>query len=1116
MLFCCHRSLSATCLIAAVFLEFTASSHATEPTGAAASAGGGALVGEDAFSAEAIAHFEAKIRPLLAERCHRCHGPRNQEGGLRLDSRRSILEGGDTGPALVPGKPNESLLIDAVRYGELYQMPPKGRLPQAEVALLEEWVERGAPWPREEVARPHIAAAFDIDERRREHWAWRPLADVRVPADLPGSSVRTAVDAFLDAKRREAGLAAAPAAEKGSLLRRASFDLIGLPPTPAELAEFEADDSGEAFARVVDRLLASPHFGERWARHWLDLVRYCETLGHEFDYPVTGAWRYRDYVIRALNADLPYDQFVCEHLAGDLIDPPRRHPTEGYNESIIATAFWFMGEALHAPVDSRADYASRIDNQLDVMTKAFLGLTVACARCHDHKFDAISTKDYYALSGYLASSHQQDAMLDPGRRIEMAAKQLADLQQRGRDAFAAGLPTAGEQAAQFASHLLACRAANCVASEPARDEIAAQYGVSRQALERFATELAKPAASEPAHPLYAWGQLAPSHAGDEAFLTRRSVVEAAIRVRQEQAATIATDQFTFEDFDHGFGEWFASGWAFGESPTQCGDWRASDDGPQLLPAGVAHSGRYGDKLRGVIRSPKFTIEQPYIHYRLAGRKAKVRLVVDGYMMDKFTPLLFEGLSFGVDGAEPWQWHVQSVQKHLGHRAYIELIDDSDGYLAVDEIRFASSPAVAPGGVGVTPLVLADGADSAEKLAAGYGRALAAGVDDWRQGRVTAQSEFAQWAVSAGLVTLEDEARAAVGRLAQQAVAIDGDLPAPATVAAMADGSGDDQRVFIRGNYRTPGELAPRQYLEAIAGAHQPPPQRGSGRLELAQRMLSADDPLVARVMVNRLWQHLMGRGIVATVDNFGVLGERPTHPALLDYLAARFRTEGWSIKKLIREIMLSDAYQMASVDDPASQAQDPLNLLYHRQNVRRLEGEAIRDALLAASGRLDRTLHGPSVPVHLTPFMEGRGRPEQSGPLDGAGRRSIYLEVRRNFLAPFMTAFDAPAPASTVGARNTSNVPAQALAMMNDPLVLELCRTWGEHMSAEQHCSLEERIAKLYVVAYCRRPSQAELAAAASFIRDQAVDYGASIDDARPWADLCHVLVNVKEFVFVP
>jgi hypothetical protein len=280
-------------------------------------------------------------------------------------------------------------------------------------------------------------------------------------------------------------------------------------------------------------------------------------------------------------------------------------------------------------------------------------------------------------------------------------------------------------------------------------------------------------------------------------------------------------------------------------------------------------------------------------------------------------------------------------------------------------------------------------------------------------------------------------------------------------------------------------------------------------------MLSPDDPFPARVMANRVWQHLFGRGIVATVDNFGGLGERPTHPELLDYLADRFRAERWSVKTLIREILLSQAYQMTSIGTESAEQRDPLNTLLHRANVRRLEGETIRDALLDVSGRLDPTPFGPSVPIYLSPFMEGRGRPEQSGPQDGNGRRSIYVEVRRNFLSPFMVAFDSPIPASTTGRRNTSNVPAQALIMMNDPFVFEQCKLWAARVLASANQSTDDRISRLYLMAFSRPPSAEERNGATTFLAEQAKYYSARTDDVRVWADLCHVLVNVKEFVFI-
>ncbi|WP_428308794.1 DUF1553 domain-containing protein [Lacipirellula sp.] len=948
------------------------------------------VAADRAFSAEQLEFFERHIRPLLATHCFECHAGENQEGGLRLDSRAAVLAGGDSGPALDLQQPAASLLLDAVRYGDIYQMPPTEQLPAEQVKLLEEWIAQGAPWPPE--AAPAIAAAkpaFDLQARKASHWAWRPIVKPATPTDV-GAAPASPIDAFLLAKLNDAKLVRAELADRGALLRRTSFDLVGLPPTPAEIHEFENDPSPQTRERIIDRLLASPHFGERWARHWLDVVRYAETLGHESDFPLTEAWRYRDYVIRAFNADLPYDQFVREHIAGDLLEEPRRHPTERFNESILATGFWYLGEAVHAPVDARADQATRLENQVDVFSKAFLGLTVACARCHDHKFDAISTKDYYALAGYLASSHQQVARLDPNGELEAGAARLAELHAAGREAI-----------------------------------------VSAALFSQLEGEL--------------------HHADAD--------------VHGDPSEQV------FADFSGGFEHWFRTGWAFGDAPTKPGDWRVRAAQPAILAPGVAHSGRFAERLPGVLRSPTFTIEKPHLHYRVAGRQSKVRLIVDGYAMDPFTPQLFEGFTFEVDGDE-FQWRSQDASRYLGHRAHLEFVDAGAGWLAVNEVRFSENKQPP--------------ADNRSKLES-------MPVPDW---------------------ALQSEPIAGLTSLAQSMRSIDELLPDPVAAVAIGDGSGEHLRVHIRGNYKTPGELARRRLLEAITADDPPHEMPGSGRLELAERMFREDNPFVARVMVNRIWFHLMGRGLVPTVDNFGALGEPPSHPELLDYLAARFIEEGWSIKRLIREIMLSDAYQRSTVGVPASEIADPQNRLLHRANVRRLEGEAIRDALLCNSGRLDRTLLGPPVPIHLSPFMDGRGKPATSGPLDGAGRRSIYLEVRRNFLAPFLLAFDMPAPATCVGQRNASNVPAQALTLLNDPLVLELCGRWAERIVAEPS-STDGRIRELYLTAFGREPMPAEATAANEFVLQQSAERGTNDNDEQVWADLCHVLVNVKEFIYL-
>ncbi|MEM7784837.1 MAG: DUF1549 domain-containing protein, partial [Planctomycetota bacterium] len=381
------------------------------------------------FDSQQLEFFESKVRPILVDRCYDCHGPDASpvEGSFSMVSRKNIIAGGDTGPGMVPGHADQSLIIKAIRYDDVYEMPPDTKMPDKEIEILTRWVEMGAPWPSQTDVDVEIKTGFDLNARKKEHWCWQPIKRYPVPKIEQSDWPCDPIDHFVLRKLEKSGLVPNRNAEKRILIRRLYFDLIGLPPTPEEIQKFVEDDSSTAWETVIDELLDSPHFGERWARHWMDLIRYAESGGHEFDYAIPHAWRYRDYLIRAFNEDVSYKQMVHEHIAGDLIPNPRRHRTEEYNESVLGTGFWFLGEAKHAPVDSRLEEAMTIDNQIDVMSKTFLGLTVACARCHDHKFDAISAEDYYALSGFLQSSRRQEAMLDPGRKIEKAFEKIQRL-----------------------------------------------------------------------------------------------------------------------------------------------------------------------------------------------------------------------------------------------------------------------------------------------------------------------------------------------------------------------------------------------------------------------------------------------------------------------------------------------------------------------------------------------------------------------------------------------------------------------------------------------------------------------------------------------------------------
>ncbi|WP_435009281.1 PSD1 and planctomycete cytochrome C domain-containing protein [Tundrisphaera lichenicola] len=934
----------------------------------------------------AVEFFEARVRPLLVERCQGCHGAAKSKGGLRLDSKDLAMAGGPTGPAIVPGKPGESLLIEAINYAEILQMPPKSKLPDEEIATLTRWVAQGAVWPSggEKVASGQVKP-FDLAERSK-HWSLQPVRDPAIPDVRDAAWPINPVDRFLLAKLEAKGIKPAGEADRPTLIRRLSFDLTGLPPRPDEVRAFVDDPAPDAYEKLVDRLLASPHYGERWARHWLDLVRFSETSGHEFDYEIPEAYRYRDYVIRAFNLDLPYDQFVVEHLAGDLLANPRREPGTGNNESILGTGFFRLHEGVHSPVDLREDGASKVDNQIDVMGKAFLGLTIACARCHDHKFDAITTKDYYAMAGFLNSSRHQLAFLDPPDRIGSKVAEIRAI----------------------------------------RDEVAALFPT--------------PASSEcPVDP---------------------------------DTPDILFETFSGKTFDR----WYVAGDAFGTGPTGAGSWKVRGDGVTPLPPGVAHSGAISDRLRGVLRSRNFPLDRPYVHFLASGKGGRINLVVDGF--EKIRSPIYGGLVVDVNHGDDWKWITMDVAQWAGHTAYIEIDDgatvdftgsrgrirDGAGFIAIDEIRLSDAPPppVAPS---TTPTPIAEG-EKIQTLMARY-RAVEATIPEATMGQ------------------------------------------------ALTDGTGVDVKVHIRGSTRNLGEPAPRQFLEVFGGPEVPAPSDGSGRLELARRVADPTNPLTARVMVNRLWHHHFGRGIVPSVDDFGAMGREPTHPELLDHLASRFVESGWSIKAIHRLIVNSRAYRMSSQLTPEADQLDPSNELWHRRDVRRLEAEAIRDAILAVSGRLDPTLFGPSVAPHLTPFMDGRGRPDKSGPLDGDGRRSIYLNVRRNFLTPMLLAFDYPTPSSTMGRRNVSNVPAQALTLMNDPFLVEQAKVWANRVRTDPRADPGSTIETMYREAYGRPPAPEERAAALAFLEEQCKAYGQP-EDPRAWADLAHVLFNVKEFVAIP
>ena len=983
--------------------------------------------------ADDFAFFESRIRPILAEHCYSCHGAETQRAELRLDHGSFVHEGGESGPILATGDPGASRLLTAVRYEEIdLQMPPRGKLPEAAIADIERWVAEGALWPEEPLPEARGAApAFDLQAWRDAHWAWQPLTAHEPPSVSNADWPRNDIDRFVLAKLDEHNIVPNPRADKATLLRRLHIDLTGLPPSPETVEAFLADNSPDAYERMVETLLASPHFGEHWGRHWMDVTRYAETYGYELDFTIPHAWRYRDYVIRALNSDVPYDQFVTEHLAGDLMPEPRVHPEEGYNESIIGTGVWYMHQAQHAPVDVRVDNGDRLENQIDVMGKAFMAMTISCARCHDHKFDAISKEDYFAFAGILNSTRRDIAYLDRHGERERAVSQL-----RARHAEAAS--ALGEAIGEAVD----------------------------AALEQ-----------EGAVPVFA----ANSKPEPEAWIE-----------------TLPEDAVLFEDFTQGYGEWRESGDAFGDAPTGAMAWAPQGDAFAFAPANVAHSGLASSKVRGVLRSPTFIIEHENILIRAAGDGTQVRVIIENYTLRENTGLLWGPTFQDVKHGDDFHWVVLSdLTKRLGARAHIELLDDGDGWLAVDAIYFSNER---PG-----------------EMPEAASPDLPSALDRWLEGTATSTDTAALNASSLDTMRFMrsiPELRLAV-RESQR------DLPQPIRALAMADGSSIDEPVHIRGNHRTLGEVVPRRFLEAIDGPEPEPFGEGSGRLELAQRMFSDDNPLPPRVMVNRVWHHLFGQGIVPSVDNFGLMGMEPTHPELLDHLAIGFREEGWSIKGLIRELVTTEAYRMSSHPGNAdAEERDPTNKWLHRMPIRRVQAEVLRDSILAVAGTLNDTMYGHSVPAYLSDFMGGgHRRPETSGPIDGDGRRSIYLEVRRNFLLPMLLTYDFPPPDTTQGSRSVSNTPAQSLVLMNDPFVVEQAAHWARRVLEAGDATLAERLDSLYLRAFGRPSTETERILLNAFLEQVYAEFDLTQDEAwtdeRVWTEVCHAMFMLKEFSFV-
>jgi cytochrome c553 len=1069
-----------------------------------------------AAAADKIEFFEKRIRPVLVNDCAECHGAKKHKGGLRVDSREALRRGGDTGPAVVPGDPAKSLLLTSIKHLDPdLQMPEKKpKLDAAIIADFERWIADGAEDPRDSPQNLEADNAA-ILARAKKLWAFQPPRQIALPSVQDETWSPHPIDRFLQHAMEASQIAPAKDADPNTLIRRLTYTLTGLPPSPGEVEAFVECSSVNRHAAVmaaIDRLIASHHYGEHFARQWMDVVRYAETHGAENDDIIPEAWHFRDYLIRAFNSDVPFNQLILEHLAGDQLPSPRR--CEGRNDSVVGTAFLRFIEFNHAAVDVKREQGTIVEDQVDALGKAFQGLTLSCARCHDHKFDPVLQRDYYALYGILTSTRVLMQQLeDPAefhRDDESLRKLKAELKPILARHWKQGLDTWTQALADAREKLHASGDFKIETDPKALPK--GWLGVFRN-----------PEANEPDHPLYPLARMSRVKPDDPvAFDTEWKKISA--RARGEDAKPrLAENAQVIGDFTRGdLGGWFSSGGLI-PRPTTAGEFTLAADGSSIVctvqPAGY-FSNVLSQRHGGSLRSRDFILDGDRIRVRACGeRDARLRLVIENFQGDS---VLFASATR--DMAVPTlRWFDINIRDSWkGRRAYVEFLTRDDkpyrGVVGKDEpgmhrntdgrSAFGAVRVILEKGdqrSTVPPVLTSDFWQTSPaswdalvtQFLAEVRTALEAWGSDWCEDR---HARLIGSLVDAGVF----DNQLADGHPAMPLVYRYRQLEAQIPVATRSPGVIDDPTALdaqlqTRGDWKLSKEIVPRAYLSALGAT--PCGGNRSGRLALAEAIADPKNPLTSRVYVNRVWQWIFGRGLVSSSDNFGALGEPPSHPELLDYLANEFVAHGWSTKWLVRELITTRTWQLAS--DPV--ANDPNNQFYSHAPVRRLTAEMIRDSILRVSGSLhDVPTGGPSIPVWLPDSFLDEYRPK-SGPLDGDGRRSVYLEMRRNFPTDLLRVFDQPRPSKSVGRRSLTTVPAQSLALLNDPFVQQQAQRW----TANQGQPADLRVQQMYLAAFSRNPTESETERARSFV--------ASLGEpsAAAWAEFAHALFNMKEFIFL-
>lgn len=1079
------------------------------------------LVSATAGEAEDLDFFERKIRPVLVEQCFECHaaGAKSIKGGLRLDSRAALLAGGDTRPAIVPGKAAESLLIEAVRYqNQALQMPPKHRLSEPVITDLEAWINRGAPFPGTDPAAPERKP--DSAANNREHWAFQPIRDV-APPEIDGGSPNP-IDRFVAAKLAVEGMTPSPLAPRATLVRRLYFDLIGLPPTAAEVDAFVSDPAPDAYERLVERLLASPRYGERWARWWLDVARYADTNGQDENKVMANAWRYRDWVIAAFNSDKPFDQFTVEQLAGDLL-PTNSVPEEVLFDRWTATGLLVMGPKMLAEQDKPKLVMDIVDEQIDVVSRAFLGLTVGCARCHDHKFDPVSARDYYALAGIFKSTRTMenlDFVSKFNERRIATREDLAALQ-------------AYEKAHAAATNRVeaAIREANASLVERRHAYLGALLSQAVQGGSGSSSEAvtSDPAFSEPLKRL-------------RLFLAQDSGSNSPARLVRDNASSperlanflrdVETNRFAADGPAYVNGKIGSAFLATGSNELAIPHDAALEPTSLGVEAWVrvTQFPEGGDTRRWLVNKNGNEWIEGHYALMIDGSRAGAYLNIGGGRENVFA------VWTGDKTIKPGVWH---------HLAFT--YDGSSLRLYVDGQAVGEKAVNRPRVPGASPLVLArrqDGynrfkgaldevrvfnrAPSAEEIRSHFDRpdrSVTDGVVFSRNFNDLSDSDRATIARtetyeaifgSDGVLALPKDPRPLypsatrneISRLERELAGLKSAAPPPIAYAlSVADDKPVDLPVHIRGSHlNLAKDPVPRGFVQVIhRGGPERLPASQSGRLELARWLTSPENPLPARVIVNRIWQAHFGEGLVRTPDNFGIRGEPPTHPELLDWLAREFIRSGWSVKAMHRLILSSRTYRQSAMD--TSPDADPENRLLAHFPRLRLEAEMVRDALLTVSGRLDETVGGTLVKWSNNEYV-----PEDT--ISGKSlRRSVYLPVVRDRVYDVFTIFDFANPSVGQSRRYPTVVSHQALFFLNSPLVRDCAGDFAKSLRNTPCKSDADRIRLGYMRALGRPPSVSEAERVATFLKSAAQG---KKDGRTPdvWTAFCQTLFASNEFLY--